>query len=147
MHEHLSVAAGDSGAALHALRSATSVRAASLGVPVRMQSRVKSLYSTWKKMERKGIDVDGIHDRVAMRLITANEADARTLLADIHDRYEPVDGEFDDYIRAPKPNGYQSLHTAVRTPYGVAEFQLRTEAMHEAAEAGDQAHWLYKRMS
>jgi len=111
------------------------------------QGRVKSLYSTWRKMERKGLDIHEVHDRIALRVITADEADARQVLAALHRRYEPVEGAFDDYIAAPKANGYQSLHTAVRTPFGIAEYQVRTEAMHAAAESGDQAHWRYKRHS
>ncbi len=114
-------------------------------VEARTQGRIKSLYSTWRKMERKGVGYEQIYDRLALRVITADEASARRMLAALHARYAPIEGEFDDYIASPKPNGYQSLHTAVRTPWGIAEYQLRTEAMHEAAESGDQAHWLYKR--
>ncbi len=113
-------------------------------VAARTQGRVKSLYSTWRKMERKGVALDAIHDRVALRIITATEVEARQVLAALHNRYDPIDGAFDDYIATPRPNGYQSLHTAVRTPWGVAEYQVRTEAMHASAASGDQAHWRYK---
>ena len=67
------------------------------------------------------------------------------LLNAIHKLYRPVPGEYDDYVTNPKPSGYRSLHTAVEGPDGaLLEFQVRTRAMHEAAEFGDAAHWLYK---
>jgi len=106
--------------------------------------RSKSLYSTWRKMQRKGLRADQVMDRVALRVVLDDEAACREVLAALHERYEPVDGEFDDYIAQPKPNGYQSLHTVVRVDGEVAEVQLRTHAMHAHAERGAAAHWRYK---
>ena len=132
-------------ASLDALAAELGGMLGDLELEARTQGRIKSLYSTWRKMERKGISYDAVHDRMALRVITSTEEEARQALAALHARYEPVDGAFDDYIAAPKGNGYRSLHTAVRTPWGVAEYQLRTEVMHADAESGDQAHWKYKR--
>ena len=106
--------------------------------------RTKSLYSTLRKMQRKNLAPDEVMDRVALRLVLDDEAACRAMLAALHERFDPVAGEFDDYIRHPKPNGYQSLHTVVRVGEQVAEVQLRTHAMHAHAESGQAAHWRYK---
>jgi GTP pyrophosphokinase len=103
--------------------------------------RVKTLESTLAKMHRKGIAFDDVADRVAVRVTVPTTDDCYRVLDALHQRYEPVPSEFDDYIARPKANGYQSLHTAVRVirPDGrteVAEAQIRTLAMHEAAETG-----------
>ena len=131
-------------AALDQLLADTERRLADTRVAATVSGRVKSSFSTWQKMQRKGVGADRIYDRVALRIVADDETTLRRALDDLHSRYAAVPGEFDDYIRSPKPSGYQALHTAVATPYGVAEFQLRTRAMDAAAEAGDQAHWRYK---
>ena len=115
-----------------------------LSVTGEVSHRTKSAYSTWRKMERKGLTVDQVLDRVALRLVVDTEASVYALLGALHERYTPLDDAFDDDIAQPKPNGYQSIHTAVHVDGQVAEFQLRTYAMHEAAEQGDAAHWRYK---
>lgn len=114
------------------------------GLRGQVTGRVKSHYSTWRKMQRKGLPAAQIYDRVALRVIADDEGTLRRVLDLLHARHSPVPGEFDDYILAPKPSGYQALHTAVHTRHGVAEFQLRTPAMDRAAESGAQAHWRYK---
>jgi len=115
-----------------------SIRADVLGRP-------KHLYSIWKKMQGKGLDFAGVLDARALRVIVDDVATCYAVLARVHERWRAVEGEFDDYIARPKPNGYQSLHTVVLADDGRAlEVQIRTRAMHEHAEHGVAAHWMYK---
>ena len=110
-----------------------------------VQGRPKHLYSIWRKMHGKRLDFSQVMDVRAMRVIVPDIPQCYAVLARIHERFVPVDGEFDDYIAKPKPNGYQSLHTVVRDELGRAvEIQIRTQAMHEHAEFGVAAHWAYK---
>lgn len=116
-----------------------------LGGDAIVTARVKSAHSTLQKMQRKNLAVDEVLDRIGLRLRVASVDDCYALLDRLHERYEPVAGSFDDYIASPKPNGYQSLHTAVIVPgLGVTEFQVRTHDMHREAESGAAAHWRYK---
>lgn len=109
-------------------------------------SRTKSLYSTWSKAERKGIQV--VPDRLATRVRVATIDECYALLATLHDRYAHDPDELDDYIASPKANGYSSIHTVLHVPTAEGplpvEVQLRTHAMHEHAENGSAAHWAYK---
>ena len=118
---------------------------AAAGLHCEVQGRPKHLYSVWKKMQGKGIDVARIFDLRALRVIVDDIPACYAALARVHDLYTPVPDEFDDYIAKPKVNGYQSLHTVVRGHDGAAlEVQIRTRAMHEHAEHGVAAHWAYK---
>jgi len=118
---------------------------AAAGLHCEVQGRPKHLYSVWKKMQGKGIDVARIFDLRALRVIVDDIPACYAALARVHDLYTPVPDEYDDYIAKPKANGYQSLHTVVRGHDGVAlEVQIRTRAMHEHAEHGVAAHWAYK---
>ncbi|UXH79979.1 RelA/SpoT family protein [Roseateles amylovorans] len=115
------------------------------GIAAQVQGRPKHLYSIWKKMRGKGLTLERVFDLRALRVIVPEIADCYAALARLHERYQPVDGEFDDYIARPKPNGYQSLHTVVMAEDGrPMEVQIRTRAMHEHAEHGVAAHWAYK---
>jgi GTP pyrophosphokinase len=96
-------------------------------------------------MRGKSLDFDRVFDVRALRVIVREPRECYAALAWVHQRFEPVEGEFDDYIARPKPNGYQSLHTVVRDEAGrPIEIQIRTRAMHEHAEHGVAAHWAYK---
>jgi guanosine-3',5'-bis(diphosphate) 3'-pyrophosphohydrolase len=107
--------------------------------------RVKTLYSTYKKLLRKGKDINKIYDLIALRIIVDDVADCYSILELIHNRWEPLKGRFKDFIAQPKPNGYQSLHTAVFTDFGkVVEFQFRTHKMDDEAEFGIAAYSQYK---
>ena len=107
--------------------------------------RPKRLYSIWKKMQGKGLSIERVFDVRALRVIVEDEAACYAALARVHEAYTPVEGEFDDYIARPKANGYQSLHTVVLGEDGrPVEVQIRTRAMHEHAEYGVAAHWMYK---
>lgn len=115
------------------------------GVEAEVQGRPKHLFSIWKKMQGKALDFKQVLDLRAVRVIVANVADCYAVLARVHALYQPIEGEFDDYIERPKANGYQSLHSVVRDDNGRAvEVQIRTHAMHEHAEQGVAAHWAYK---
>ena len=115
------------------------------GLRAEVQGRPKHLYSIWKKMQGKHLDIAQVLDLRAVRVIVPEVAGCYAVLGRVHELFRPVAGEFDDYIERPKPNGYQSLHTVVQDDSGRAvEVQIRTRAMHEHAEHGVAAHWAYK---
>src|SRR6266852_5814936 len=117
------------------------------GVPfMRIEGRVKRLYSIWKKLGRQEIDLDQVYDLVAARVITPDEIrHCYGALGVIHNTWKPVPGRFKDWIATPRDNLYQSLHTSVIGSKGQPfEVQIRTEQMHLTAEEGVAAHWKYK---
>ncbi|KAL3651221.1 hypothetical protein CASFOL_004223 [Castilleja foliolosa] len=144
------------------------------GMEVTLSGRLKSLYSIYSKlcdtcvlmtcsqscivfnygMNRKEVGIKKVYDARALRVIIGDKNGALhgqavqccyNLLNIIHRLWTPIDGELDDYIINPKPSGYQSLHTAVQGPdFSPLEVQIRTQRMHEYAEHGLAAHWLYK---
>lgn len=114
-------------------------------IPCRMESRVKSIFSIYRKMYQKGYSFDEIYDVLAVRVITKTELNCYEILGIIHATYKPVPGRFKDYIAMPKPNMYQSLHTTIVSGDGnFYEVQIRTEEMDQIAESGIAAHWRYK---
>jgi GTP pyrophosphokinase len=115
------------------------------GIKADLSGRAKHIYSIWRKMRRKGIDFSQVYDVRAVRLLVPEVRDCYGALGIVHALWRHIPNEFDDYIANPKENGYQSLHTAVIGPEGkVMEVQIRTRTMHEEAELGVCAHWLYK---
>jgi GTP pyrophosphokinase len=136
---------GEREAGVQAARAELAALLAQAGVQADVQGRPKHLYSIWKKMQGKHLAFDRVFDTRALRVVVADVAACYAALARVHEAWQPVEGEFDDYIARPKPNGYQSLHTVVRGADGRAvEVQIRTRAMHEHAEHGVAAHWMYK---
>jgi GTP pyrophosphokinase len=130
---------------IEAARVALQADLLALGIEALVQGRPKHLYSIHKKMQGKGLGLERVFDLRALRVVVPAVADCYAVLSRLHEVYSPVDGEFDDYIARPKPNGYQSLHTVVLGADGRAmEVQIRTAAMHEHAEHGVAAHWAYK---
>ena len=119
--------------------------AASAGIKAEVSGRPKHIYSTWQKMQRKGIAFEKVYDVHGFRVLVDTEGDCYSMLGLVHRRWPPIPGELDDYIGNPKSNGYQSLHTAVVGPENThMEVQIRTHTMHAMAEQGVAAHWLYK---
>ena len=114
---------------------------------VEVQGREKSPYSIWLKMQRKNVAFEQLSDIMAFRVIVKDKHDCYAALGAIHSAYRVVPGRFKDWISTPKTNGYQSLHTGVTVPErrnAKIEIQIRTAEMHEVAEFGVAAHWIYK---
>lgn len=112
---------------------------------VRMDERVKHMYSLYQKLKRKNMESDKVYDIVALRVIVPTVADCYSTLGVIHNTWRPLPGRIKDYIALPKPNGYQSLHTTIFTgDGGIAEIQIRTPEMHEESEYGIASHLGYK---
>ncbi len=115
------------------------------GISATLQSRVKHIYSIYRKMYTQHKTIDEVYDLYAVRVIVDTVADCYNVLGFIHDMYHPVPGRVKDYISTPKPNMYQSLHTTVIGREGIPfEVQIRTRDMHQTAEYGIAAHWKYK---
>ena len=107
--------------------------------------RQKHLYSLWKKLIKNDMDIEKIYDIIALRVMVNSVADCYHVLGLIHGEWTPVPNRIKDYIATPKANGYQSLHTTIFTGTGgIAEIQIRTYEMHEKAENGIAAHFIYK---
>ena len=116
-----------------------------VGVKAEITGRPKHIYSIWNKMRSKSLDFSQVYDVRAARIIVPSVKDCYTALGVVHNLWQPIPKEFDDYISRPKGNLYQSLHTAVVGPDGrTLEVQIRTEEMHRQAEFGIAAHWRYK---
>src|SRR6202140_1729031 len=115
------------------------------GITATVESRIKRLYSIYKKLQRQHITVEQVYDLYAMRVITRSIQDCYAVLGIIHNLWRPVPGRIKDFIAMPRPNLYQSLHTSVISEEGTPfEVQIRTEEMHKMAEEGIAAHWKYK---
>lgn len=110
--------------------------------------RAKHIYSIHKKLTRKQLPFSELYDTNAMRILVTTIEDCYSVLSLVHAKWPHIQKEFDDYIANPKPNGYQSIHTAVTRDDGaIFEIQIRTFDMHEKAELGVAAHWKYKENS
>ncbi|MBE3110679.1 MAG: bifunctional (p)ppGpp synthetase/guanosine-3',5'-bis(diphosphate) 3'-pyrophosphohydrolase [Acidobacteria bacterium] len=115
------------------------------GIPAEVFSRIKRPYSVWSKMKRRDIAFDQVFDFLALRVITDSVKNCYALLGIIHQRWPHLPQRFRDFIAMPKPNLYQALHTTLITEgRKMFEIQVRTREMHDLAENGIAAHWLYK---
>ncbi|PKO50660.1 MAG: GTP pyrophosphokinase, partial [Betaproteobacteria bacterium HGW-Betaproteobacteria-20] len=116
-----------------------------VGIKGDVSGRPKHIYSIIKKMKSKHLDFSELYDVRAVRILVDDIKDCYAVLGLIHNLWQPIPGEFDDYIARPKSNNYRSLHTAVSGPRGLAlEVQIRTFEMHQHSELGVAAHWRYK---
>ena len=117
------------------------------GLKAKVSGRSKSVYSIHRKMERYGQlgrNLDDIHDIIAIRVLVEKVDECYHALGIVHNLWHPINAEFNDYIATPKENGYRSLHTTVMCFNVPLEVQVRTFEMHESAEYGLSAHWVYK---
>jgi len=109
-----------------------------------ISGRTKHLYRLYLKLKRHDMDITRIYDLIAIRIIVPEIADCYEALGIVHREYRPMVGRIKDYISLPKPNGYQSLHSTIFGPDGrIIEVQIRTQKMHDEAEYGIAAHWMY----
>ncbi|MEJ2610263.1 MAG: bifunctional (p)ppGpp synthetase/guanosine-3',5'-bis(diphosphate) 3'-pyrophosphohydrolase [Candidatus Thiodiazotropha sp.] len=115
------------------------------GVQAEINGRPKHIYSIWRKMQRKSVDIKQIFDLRAVRVLVEDVAQCYAALGVVHGLWRHIPGEFDDYIATPKANLYRSIHTAVIGPEDkTLEVQIRTHEMHHHSELGVAAHWRYK---
>ncbi|MGZ8261696.1 MAG: RelA/SpoT family protein, partial [Methylotenera sp.] len=118
---------------------------ASLNIEAEVSGREKHLYSIYKKMAGKTMTFSQIYDIYGFRVVVKDLASCYLALGALHALYKPIPSKFKDYIAIPKANGYQSLHTTLFGPFGTPiEVQIRSAEMHNIADAGVAAHWLYK---
>jgi GTP pyrophosphokinase len=137
-------------AVLDKVRNTIEVKLRENDVPfVEIESRVKRLYSLWKKLKKQKIRIEQVYDLIAARIITPDDKkNCYLALSVIHDVWTPVPERFKDWIAIPRDNLYRSLHTSVIGDGGIPfEVQIRTEEMHRIAEEGVAAHWKYKESS
>ena len=114
-------------------------------VPAVVSGREKTIYSVYKKMREKHYSFAQVFDIYGVRILVADKSSCYATLGVLHELYKPIPGKFKDYVAIPKANGYQSLHTTLFGPFGTPlEVQIRTNDMHNVAESGVAAHWLYK---
>lgn len=114
-------------------------------VTIDVHGRAKNIHSLYQKLLKYDMDINRIYDLIAVRVIVNDVAACYETLGIVHKKYRPMIGRIKDYISLPKPNGYQSIHTTVFGPDGrVLEIQIRTQKMHDEAEFGIAAHWLYE---
>jgi len=143
--EHISTVTGDRSAIIADIFNSLKRKMSEAGIPCDIKGREKTPYSIYRKMQAKDLSFSEVMDVYAFRVITHSEPHCYLALGAIHGLYPPKPGRFKDYIALPKPNGYQSLHTVLNSPFQLpVEIQIRTREMDIMAEKGAAAHWQYK---
>jgi len=131
---------------LQEMEKALRDEAEKLNISISIETRAKHFYSIYNKQRKKGHSLEEIHDILGIRVFCEDATHCYTLLGLCHKLWRPIEGRFKDYIAMPKSNGYQSLHTTVMSTSGQkTEIQIRTYDMHQTAEYGVAAHWVYKK--
>ncbi|MDD5403492.1 MAG: bifunctional (p)ppGpp synthetase/guanosine-3',5'-bis(diphosphate) 3'-pyrophosphohydrolase [Sulfuricella sp.] len=127
------------------VREAIELKLASCHIEATVTGREKHLYSIYRKMQEKNLAFSEVFDIYGFRVTVKDVPTCYLALGALHALYKPIPGKFKDYIAIPKANGYQSLHTTLFGPFGTPiEIQIRSQEMHQIAEAGVASHWLYK---
>ena len=145
LKEFVAATRAERDAYLRSITEQLTAAAREAGVRLTVESRAKHFYSIYQKMKDRGHSAGEIHDLLGVRIICASTGECYEILGLVHRLWLPIEGRFKDYIAMPKSNRYQSLHTTVMGPRGTTiEIQIRSDQMHETAENGIAAHWLYK---
>ncbi len=148
LHKAMQTARGNRKEIIHELEKKIQKKLPNFGIKGRVFGREKSLYSIYLKMKDKNLSFAEVLDIYGFRIVVKTFTECYVALGAIHSIFKPLPGRFKDYIALPKSNGYQSIHTVVVGPYDAPlELQIRTEKMHQLAEAGIASHWLYKESS
>jgi len=130
---------------LERVKEAITREADAARISISIETRAKHFYSIYQKSRRRGKPLEEIYDLLGLRILCETASQCYELLGLVHQVFMPIEGRFKDYIAMPKSNRYQSLHTTVMGFEGkIIEIQIRTQAMHQTAENGIAAHWLYK---
>ena len=148
LNKAMQTARGNRKEIIHELEKKIQKKLPNFGIKGRVFGREKSLYSIYLKMKDKKLSFAEVLDIYGFRIVVRTFSECYVALGAIHAIFKPLPGRFKDYIALPKSNGYQSIHTVVIGPYDAPlELQIRTEKMHQLAEAGIASHWLYKEHS
>ena len=135
----------ESGDVIESIRGHISALFEGTDLEVDVRGRQKRPYSIWRKMQSRSASLEQLSDIFAFRVLVADETDCYRALGVLHRRWPSVPGRFKDYISTPKNNGYRSIHTTIVGPEQKrVEIQIRTQDMHDVAEYGIAAHWIYK---
>ncbi|MDH3761580.1 MAG: RelA/SpoT family protein [Gammaproteobacteria bacterium] len=127
------------------IEAAIKQRLKETNIEATVKYRQKNIHSIYRKMKEKKLSFKELTDVFGVRIMTQSVDDCYRVLGVMHNLYKPLPGKFKDYLAIPKTNGYQSLHSSLFGPHGVAiEVQIRTEEMDYFAESGIAAHWIYK---
>jgi RelA/SpoT family (p)ppGpp synthetase len=127
------------------IEAAIKQRLKETNIQATVKYRQKNIHSIYRKMKEKKLSFKELTDVFGVRIMTQTVDDCYRVLGVMHNLYKPLPGKFKDYLAIPKTNGYQSLHSSLFGPHGVAiEVQIRTEEMDHFAESGIAAHWIYK---
>jgi len=130
---------------LERVKEAITREADAAHIAISIETRAKHFYSIYQKSRRRGKPLEEIYDLLGLRILCETASQCYELLGLVHQVFMPIEGRFKDYIAMPKSNRYQSLHTTVMGFEGkIIEIQIRTQGMHQTAENGIAAHWLYK---